>query len=217
MIARVDGQVVLVSGAIPGERVLARVERVSRRVAYAETVAVEEPSPDRRAVDGDPLCGGALYSHIAYERQLAIKSAVIADALARIGRISAPAPLAVMPSPELGYRMRARVHVRGRQIGFFREATHDICDVATTRQLLPATCDVLNHLHAALQSLGADAVRELELTENADASHRAVAVELAADLDRRAIERLAATAGLTGFVSPFGVHGQPYVVDTLQP
>ena len=217
MIARVDGQVVLVSGAIPGERVLARVERVSRRVAYAETVAVEEPSPDRRAVDGDPLCGGALYSHIAYERQLAIKSAVIADALARIGRISAPAPLAVMPSPELGYRMRARVHVRGRQIGFFREATHDICDVATTRQLLPATCDVLNHLHAALQSLGADAVRELELTENADASHRAVAVELAADIDRRAIERLAATEGLTGFVSPFGVHGQPYVVDTLQP
>jgi len=32
MIARLDGQVVLVSGAVPGERVLARVERTEKRL-----------------------------------------------------------------------------------------------------------------------------------------------------------------------------------------
>src|SRR6266545_2441759 len=61
MIARVGGQVVLVGGAVPGERVSARIERVGKGVAYADTVAVDEPSPDRRRPQGDPLCGGCLY------------------------------------------------------------------------------------------------------------------------------------------------------------
>ena len=48
MLARVDGQVVLVSGAIPGERVVARVEKVARHVAHARVIAVRDSSPDRR-------------------------------------------------------------------------------------------------------------------------------------------------------------------------
>ena len=43
--------------------------------------------------------------------------------------------------------MRARLHVRGSTgIGFFREGTHELCDARATRQLLPATCDVLDEL-----------------------------------------------------------------------
>src|SRR4051794_28423643 len=49
MIARHEGRVILVSGAIPGERVNARLTRVSKGVAHADTATVEEPSPDRRA------------------------------------------------------------------------------------------------------------------------------------------------------------------------
>ena len=48
MIARIDGQVVLVGSGIPGEQVTAVVERVSRGVTYAQTVVIERPSPDRR-------------------------------------------------------------------------------------------------------------------------------------------------------------------------
>jgi len=65
MLARHLGQVVLVRGAIPGERVRAWVEKAEKRLAYAATREVIQASPDRRAEDGDPLCGGALYSHIA--------------------------------------------------------------------------------------------------------------------------------------------------------
>ena len=119
MIARAEGQVVLVAGAIPGEQVTARIERVGRGVAYAEVVAVQQPSPDRQVVNGDPLCGGCLYSHIGYTRQLEIKALVIEDAFARIGHITLPVPVSVTASPEDGYRMRARLHVRGGQLGFF--------------------------------------------------------------------------------------------------
>src|SRR5438270_11578929 len=87
MIARVNGQVVLVSGAIPGERVTARVERVSKSVAYAETVTADEPSSDRRRATGDPMCGGSIYSHIAYTRQLENKRQVNAGSLVCIGHV----------------------------------------------------------------------------------------------------------------------------------
>src|SRR5436190_10656895 len=128
MIARIDGQIALVAGAIPGERVRARVERVSKGVVFMDTTAVDEPSPDRRDPFGDPLCGGCLFSHIAYARQLDIKSQVIVDAFARIAHLMLPAPVTVVESPADGYRMRARLHVRGPRLGFFREGTHELCD-----------------------------------------------------------------------------------------
>src|SRR5437016_12157410 len=83
MLARHDGQVVLVAGAIAGERVRARIERVSRQMAFAETVDVVEASSDRRVPAVDPACGGSLYAHIAYARQLSLKSELILDTLDR--------------------------------------------------------------------------------------------------------------------------------------
>jgi 23S rRNA (uracil1939-C5)-methyltransferase len=216
MIARHEGQVVLVAGGIPGERVRARVERSTRSVAYAETTAVDEPSPDRRAWAGDVGCGGCLYAHIAYPRQLEIKAAVIADAFARIGRIGLPGHVGVLASPESGYRMRARLHVRAGRPGFFREGTHELCDPRQTNQLLPATCDVLERVGALVRSLGLDGVRAIELAENADASARVVAVDALQTIPRRAASQLAAIDGLTGLVSGALVMGEPYVTDTIE-
>src|SRR5581483_8824537 len=111
----------------------------------------DEASVDRRAVDGDPECGGCLYAHVSYERQLALKRDVIADAFARIGKLTLDVPVAVVASPEDGYRMRARLHMRGGRYGFFREGTHDLCDARATGQLLPSTCDTLDRLAAAIR------------------------------------------------------------------
>jgi len=168
---------------------------------------LDEPSPDRRPPFTDLACGGSLYAHIAYPRQLAIKAQVIADAFTRIGRLPLPAPIAVAGSPEEGYRMRARLHVRGRRVGFFREGTHEVCDARDTRQLLPATCDVLDRLSAALRSVGADAVREIELSENVEASQRAVHFETAERVDRRIVDTLTAIDGISR---------GPHVTDTLR-
>jgi 23S rRNA (uracil1939-C5)-methyltransferase len=225
MIARADGQVVLVSGAIPGEQVLARVERVARGVAYAEVIAVEEPSADRREPAADPLCGGCLYSHIAYSRQLEVKAQVVEDAFARIGRLHLPNPLTVAGSPEDGYRMRARVRLRGGDVGFFREGTHEICPARPTRQLRADTCDVLDRLAGALRSRGVLGAQEIELSENLDASQRAVHLEDAAGISAAGMRSLHTLEGLTGLsVGSSGVprsrihvvFGDPHVVDRLE-
>ena len=111
--------------------------------------------------------------------------------------------------------MRARLHVRGRLVGFFREGTHEVCDARQTRQLLPATLDAVDRLVAAMHSLGLEGIREIELAENLDASHRVVHLDAAAALDARLLERLAATDGLTGLSSPAGAHGDVRVTDAI--
>ena len=218
MIARADRLVVLVAGAIPGERVRARIERVAKGVAYATTVDIDDVSADRRAADADPLCGGCLYAHIAYPRQLELKSLVVADAFRRVAHLALPGDVTVVASPEEGYRMRARLHVRGRVCGFFREGTHELCDARQTRQLLPATVDLLDRLAGTDDSLP-PGLREIEVTENLDASHRVVHLDFAADTPRpesQRLERLAAMDGLTGLSSPWGSFGDPHVTDTIR-
>jgi 23S rRNA (uracil1939-C5)-methyltransferase len=224
MIARADGQVVLVSGAIPGEQVTARVERVGRGVAYAEVVTIEQPSDDRRAVTHDVLCGGCVYAHIAYPRQLQVKALVIQDAFSRIGRLALPAALAVSGSPEIGYRMRARLHVRDGRVGLFREGTHEICDARDTGQLRTDTCDVVDRLAAGLRSLGMAGVREIEVSENLDASQRVVHLERTTALAPRELTGLGLSDGLTGLTTSnlaagaarvAIVMGDPHVLDVL--
>jgi len=217
MIARVDGQVVLVAGAIPGERVSARVERIGKGVLYADVVGIEDGSPDRRPPFTDPLCGGSVYAHIAYPRQLEIKAQVIADAFSRIARLPLPSPVHVVASRDDGYRMRARLHVRGGRVGFFREGSHELCDARATRQLLPATCDTLEQLASALRSLGDASVQAIEVSENVEASERVVHLD-AAQAGGHELDALGATPGLTGMtVTPARVAaGDPHVRETLQ-
>jgi 23S rRNA (uracil1939-C5)-methyltransferase len=231
MIARHEGQVVLVHAAIPGERVRAVVERRGQGVVYATAIDIVESSPDRRIGIGDWACGGNVYAHVAYARQLALKAEIVADALARIGKVPLDRPIPVTASPEEGYRMRARVHVRGRTLGFFREGTHGMCDPLTTRQLLPATGELLGELRERLRSGRLDAVTEIELGENVPASERALHFELnephvppaLADLDRLpSVVGTSASFGRGGRGSQTAVRrtvtvgGTPSVLDVLE-
>src|ERR1044072_1469500 len=100
MLARHEGQVVFVAGAIPGERVRARVERLSKQLAFAETLEVLDASPDRRPSGVDWACAGSIYAHIAYPRQLSLKSELVGDAFGRIGKISLAVPTPVTGSKE---------------------------------------------------------------------------------------------------------------------
>jgi 23S rRNA (uracil1939-C5)-methyltransferase len=223
MIARHLGQVVLVRGAIPGERIRAWIERAEKRLAYAVTREVLDPSPDRRAGGDDPLCGGALYSHIAYARQVAIKSDVIRDAFARLGRYPIESPIDVAGSPEEGYRMRARLHVQGARAGFYREGTHQLCDAALTRQLAAATVGAVSELAVALDRDAPGAVASISIAENIAGDQRAAHLELAAggEVSDAVLERVAADVHLAGISARevasgrFQTIGYPIVTDPL--
>jgi 23S rRNA (uracil1939-C5)-methyltransferase len=84
-VARLDGYVVFVRDAVPGDRVRALVTKRKRAYAEARAVEVLEPSPERVA----PRAGhpGAPWQVLPYERQLEVKAAQVDDALRRIGRL----------------------------------------------------------------------------------------------------------------------------------
>ena len=198
MIARHEGAIVFVSGAIPGEVVEAEIEKVQRGTAWAAAREILERSPDR--VDGAPdgACGGSVFAHIAYERQRQIKSAIIDDAFRRIGKITLESFAEVVASPVDGYRMRARLHVRNGRIGFFREGTHSLCDAAPTRQLRVDTVDVIRRLETALAPEARPQVNDIEIAENIDASERAIHLELLPDADPSRLATIAKVDGVHG-------------------
>ncbi len=222
-IARHHGQVVLVRGAIPGERVTAWVERADRRLAYANTRDVLEPSLDRRTPPFDPLCGGAVFAHVAYDRQLALKGEIVQDAFARLARCPLEHRPVVERSPESGYRMRARLHVRGDRVGFYREGTHQLCDAASTRQLRPECIDAAATVVRVLNRKSADSVASVAITENMAADERAIHVELsgAASIDDGAMSAAADAAGVRGLSArtlsgAVLTAGDPTVTDSIE-
>ena len=178
MLARHHGRVVLVVGAIPGERVRARVVRTRRDVIHATAEEVIEPHAARRPVQGDPACGGQVYRHIAYRHQLALKADVIRDALERIARLQLAEPPAVASSTETGYRMRARLRVGPQGLGFLREGSHEVCDAVATGQMLPETGKLINELSRRLGAEARRAVAHVDIAENLAADQRVVHVHL---------------------------------------
>ena len=84
-VGRLEGYVVFVQGALPGDRVRARVEKSKRAYAEARVVSVLQPAPDRiEPVAHHP---GAPWQVLPYERQLEVKAAQVEEALRRLGRL----------------------------------------------------------------------------------------------------------------------------------
>ncbi len=222
MLARHEGAIVLVAAAIPGETVEAEIENVQRGTMWAVTRRVLEASPDRVEPFCDWTCGGTAYAHVLYARQLGLKRDVLRDGFQRLARVSLDSDLAVTASPPYGYRMRARLHLRGGRLGFFREGTHDLCDAAATRQLLPETIEALRRLERALTAAPRGGISEIELSENRAATERVCHLELAPGGDPSSLAGATQTDGLTGASCGSGHHaraltlwGSPTVTDTI--
>ncbi len=120
-IARHEGRVVFIPFTIPGETVRARITKVHRSWMGADAVEITRPSPDRVQAPCPRFtkCGGCAYQHIAYPRQLEIKTRQVTEALRRIGKLTDPPVEPAKASPQdYGYRNRITVHVDPPAIGF---------------------------------------------------------------------------------------------------
>ncbi|HEU4706638.1 MAG TPA: 23S rRNA (uracil(1939)-C(5))-methyltransferase RlmD [Solirubrobacterales bacterium] len=87
-VARADGFVVFVAGALPGDRVRAEITKGKKRFAEARAVELLRTAPDRlpdRCTHGGESCPGAPWQGLPYEQQLHYKQEQVAEALGRIG------------------------------------------------------------------------------------------------------------------------------------
>jgi 23S rRNA (uracil1939-C5)-methyltransferase len=89
-VARANGLVVFVGGALPGDRVRIEITKAKKRFAEARTIELLSPGADRianRCSHGGEPCPGAPWQGLPYERQLTEKSAQVGEALRRIGEL----------------------------------------------------------------------------------------------------------------------------------
>lgn len=148
-VARVDGQVVFVRHALPGERVIAEVTEVHRGFVRADAVTVLEPSPDRveppcpYAKPG--ACGGCDLQHVAPAAQLAWKTAVVREQLVRLGGLTdveldrLGVAVEALPGGLLGWRSRVRYAVDAAdRAGLLKHRSHEVVPIDRCRIAHPA-------------------------------------------------------------------------------
>jgi 23S rRNA (uracil1939-C5)-methyltransferase len=114
------GLTVFIDYTAPGDLVTARIKALHGTWAEADLVKIEETSP-RRVTPLCPhygICGGCSLQHLAYETQLAEKTAILKDSLTRIGGFKDLPEIGVVPSPPYGYRNRVQFHTDGGKLGF---------------------------------------------------------------------------------------------------
>lgn len=100
-LARVDGKVVFVKGAIPGDVVDLEVVPGGRRIFLGRVLAYRQQSERRTApaCSHFGVCGGCQWQHMNYGAQLAFKQKQVADALARIGGVVPVEFRNILPAP----------------------------------------------------------------------------------------------------------------------
>lgn len=138
-VARVDGQVVFVPGALPGERCSVRIAHVGRSAVFAQLLSVLTPSAHRVEPDCPyfPRCGGCALRHMDYEQELALKQAHVQSCLTRIGGQTISALPITGTAQTDGYRNKVQFPVQeqdGRPVaGFFSGKTHRVIPVRHCR------------------------------------------------------------------------------------
>ena len=105
-----DGRVVFVEGAIPGERIRARVVQAKKDFLRAVVVDVLEPSPDR-VEPSCPGCSGCTWQHLSPAAQGRWKVAIVEDALRRIGRFDGVPVTLAEPAGGAGPPLRTTVRL----------------------------------------------------------------------------------------------------------
>lgn len=139
-IGHIDGMTFFVSGALPGDTVLAHVTKLKKSYGYARVSRIVQPSPDR-VISPCPVsdrCGGCSLMNYSYKAQLRMKEDIVEDDLVRIGGFDREfieqikEPIIGMADP-LHYRNKAQIPVGmtpdGRIVmGFYARHSHRIIE-----------------------------------------------------------------------------------------
>ena len=131
-IARIDGQVVFVHGAIRGETCDVLVMKVLKNAAFGKIAALAEPSPARRQPDCPYYgrCGGCDFRHMSYEEELWAKRARVQDALTRIGGAEVTVEEILGAEQPLHYRNKSIYPISpAGEVGFYRARSHQVVHV----------------------------------------------------------------------------------------
>ncbi|MCB1158715.1 MAG: class I SAM-dependent RNA methyltransferase [Leptospiraceae bacterium] len=118
------GETYFLSGAIPGEKVLAKLIYNSKKFKQAVVKKVLETS-DKRIESDCPVfldCGGCAYRHISYTEEKEIKKQLFIEQ-------TGLRPTEIISAEPEGYRNNAQLKVDYPAIGFYRYNTNQLVNI----------------------------------------------------------------------------------------
>lgn len=104
-LARVDGKVVFIESAVPGDVVDIQLSKNKKDWAEGRAIRIKQPSADRV----DPfcehfgICGGCQWQMLPYTKQLQYKQKQVTDNLQRIGKVPLPEIMPIAGCEETRY------------------------------------------------------------------------------------------------------------------
>ena len=220
---REDGKAVFVSGALPGEVVMASQTGRNRNFDEARCVEVLEAS-EHRVEPRCPhfgVCSGCTLQHLEESQQILAKQNVLFDNLTRIGHVEPLERLAPLTAQSWGYRRKGRFSVRRVEkkdktlVGFREVDPRFVADIDVCYTVLPAISDLIQPLKTLIDSLeGRRDVPQVEFC----AGDRAIALTVRhlnplSVADRDAWTSFAKERGVAVFLQPAG----PTSVNALYP
>ncbi len=166
-IARVDGQVIFVENACPGDEVKIKITHQNKSYARAQIIEMIEPSPHRvnPPCAMQKVCGACQIQFIDYDYQLELKRQIVEDAMRSIGggvngigEIEIPLPIA---SPEnFEYRHKVQYPVAQTKVskrilaGYYKPQTHEIVNIKHC-PIQPKVCDnIINFIRERAADYG---------------------------------------------------------------
>lgn len=172
-VAHLDGKVVFVEGALPGETVEVNIVRrkksydnaTLKRIIKASSQRVEPVCPHFG------ICGGCAMQHLDVRAQVAIKQRVLEDNLQHLGNVRPEQILAPLHGPAWNYRYRARLSVRlvrkkgGVLVGFRERRSSYVADMTECHVLPESVSDLLVPLRQLIESLSnPDRIPQIEVS-----------------------------------------------------
>ncbi len=156
-VARADGFTVFVPGALPGEKIRARVETVKKSYATAALTEILEASPERT----EPRCpvyescGGCQLQHLSYAAQLREKQRQVEDAVRHIGKLRDVKIFPTLGTEPWGYRNKMQFPVGKAKgeiaVGCFAQGSHSIIDTETCHIQKQANNEIMNAMREAVR------------------------------------------------------------------
>ncbi len=208
------------SGALPGERVMAEQTAKNRHFDEARTLDVLEASPDRVAPRCPHFgtCGGCVLQHMDETRQIEAKQRVLMENLERIGHVSPKSVLPPLTGASWGYRRKGRFSVRrvnkkGRTlVGFREQDPRFVADLSECHTVIPEIGGKVAQLAALVESLDArEHIPQIEfIAGDAAADFSGVALvfrhlQPLSDGDRARLAAFGQASAFAIFLQPGGV------------
>jgi 23S rRNA (uracil1939-C5)-methyltransferase len=192
-LARLDGRVILVDNAVPGEACQVRINQANTKLWQGAAIKreLDGAARSRPACHVYQQCGGCQLQHVNHQSQLALKQSAVQELFQR-RQVEVNHWMAPLVSSPYHYRHRARLHLSGKgEVGFHAAAQNQVVSFEYCPILVP-------ELHKLVEQLRTDAplagVSQLELVVD-DYQQPGIKVLKASDSGRELMENWALQQG----------------------